>query len=103
MKMSKDDVTNREVLETILEAINVFSSHVDSEFNTVRSEINSTKSEAGSMKSEIKSINTRLTRVESEMVTKDYLDRKLWDLQGDMVAMTRREIARHEERFHAAT
>lgn len=77
MMTSKDDITNKEILE----ALNVFAEHVDSEFG---------------------SMNSRLTRVESQMVTKDYLDRKLWDLQGDMASMTRREIERHETRFHAA-
>lgn len=47
-------------------------------------------------------IELEMGRINSQMVTKDYLDRKLWDLQGDMVAMTRREIERHEMRFHAA-
>ena len=42
-------------------------------------------------------IDTRLTRVEADMVTvkstmvtKDYLDEKLGDLKGDMVAMVRK-------------
>lgn len=83
MMMSKNDITNKEILE----AITVFAEATDQRFTKIESEI-------GSM-------NQRLTHVESEMVTKDYLDRKLWDLQGDMVAMTRREIERREARFHA--
>lgn len=77
MMMSKNDITNREILE----ALNVFSTHVDSELHSIRAD---------------------MSLMKSQMVTKDYLDRKLWDLQGDMVSMTRREIERHEARFHAA-
>lgn len=34
------------------------------------------------------SIDSRLTKVESQMVTKDYLDKKLGVLKGDLVTLT---------------
>ena len=33
----------------------------------------------------------RFTKIESEMVTKDYLDEKMSDLQGDLTILTRKE------------
>lgn len=56
--------------QEILEAINVFSSHVDEEFSGIKSEISS---------------------IRSEMVTKDYLNEKLADLRGDLVVLVRKE------------
>lgn len=47
-------------------------------------------------------MDERFIKVESQMVTKDYLDEKLWDLRGDMVAMMNRGIEKHEHRLHAA-
>ena len=72
---------NSKNISNILDTLQVFSSEVDSRF-------------AANEK--------RLTRLEALMVTKDYLDEKLWDLRGDLVALVRREIGRHETRFHAA-
>lgn len=71
------DVSNHEILE----AIQTFAGDVDARFGFVEK---------------------RLTRLEALMVTKDYLDEKLWDLRGDMVAMMRREIRSHEAQFHSA-
>ena len=33
----------------------------------------------------------RFTRIESQMVTKDYLDEKMSDLRGDLTILTRKE------------
>ena len=59
------EVTTNEILE----AINVFSTHVDGEFA---------------------SLNKRVTKIEATMVTKDYLDEKLGDLRGDIIVMLRK-------------
>lgn len=72
-----DQPTNQEILE----AVNSFSSDVDNQFKEMRSDVDNQFRE---MRSEINSIK-------SQMVTKDYLDDKLYDLKGDMVAMTRKE------------
>lgn len=36
-------------------------------------------------------VETRLDKIESTMVTKDYLDDKLADLRGDLVVLMRKE------------
>ena len=41
------------------------------------------------LETRVSSVEARLTRVESQMVTKSYLDEKLFALRGDLVAMIR--------------
>lgn len=52
--------------QEILEAINVFSSEVDKQF----------------------------AKIKATMVTKDYLDSKLFDLRGDIISVIRKEDAK---------
>lgn len=66
------ETTNQEILE----AIHDFSSNVDRRFSKLESDV-----------SEIK----------SSMVTIDYLDRKLADLRGDLVVLTRKEDTKVRE------
>lgn len=76
-------------IQDVLTAINEFSTHVEATMAT---------------KDDLAVIDARLTRVEStmmtkddlaklevKMVTKDYLDEKLFDLKGDLVVMIRKE------------
>jgi hypothetical protein len=50
-----------------------------------------TKTEFNGLRSEFSELKDRVGRIESNMVTKDYLDNKLSDLRGDLVVMTRKE------------
>ena len=61
----------------ILEAINNFSTRVDEQFDHVKSEIGGLKLEIGWIK--------------SNMVTKDFLDDKIAELKGDLIALIRKE------------
>jgi hypothetical protein len=56
--------------EEILDAIGTFAEQVDIRFDAV---------------------DRRFEKIESQMVTKSYLDDKLGDLKGDMVVMLRKE------------
>ena len=55
-------------------------------FERVYEEIGGVESRLGSriggVESKVESLGTRLTRVESQMVTKEYLDDKLADMEG---------------------
>ncbi|MCG2695784.1 hypothetical protein L6248_02535 [Candidatus Parcubacteria bacterium] len=66
IKQKSGEPTNKEILK----AINAFSFDTDKHF---------------------KKVESRLGKVESNMVTKDYLDDKLADLRGDLVVLTRKE------------
>ena len=65
--------TNKEILE----AINAFSGDTDKRFDGIDGRLDG--------------IDGRLTKVETTMVTKDYLDDKLADLRGDLVVLMRKE------------
>lgn len=67
----QDETTNEEILH----AVKDFADDVQKQFDEVR---------------------TRLTKVEATMVTKDYLDEKLFDLRGDFVILMRKEDAKVE-------
>jgi archaellum component FlaC len=73
--------------QEILEAINSFSQHMDAEIGGIKTEI-------GGIKTEIGGIKTEITRIQATMVTKDYLDEKLFDMKGDIVSIVRKEDAK---------
>lgn len=62
-----------EKTDTILEAIGHFSDR---------------------MEARMSGVEKRLDRVEGDMVTKSYLDEKLFDLKGDLITLTRKEDAK---------
>lgn len=76
----------------LVEAINVLSDSTDERFNQVDARFDR-------LEGRFDHLEGRVTKIESGMVTKDYLDEKLFDLRGDAVAM----IRRHEQRFHLRT
>lgn len=63
--------------QEILEAIHAFAEQVDARFQQVDQRF--------------QGIDRRLDRMDSRMVDKSYLDDKLNDLRGDLVALTRKE------------
>ncbi len=64
--MTNDELTNQDIIE----AIGEFSNRVDGRFDK---------------------IEQRLNRVESTMVTKEYLDEKMADQRGDLTILMRKE------------
>ncbi|OGH88706.1 MAG: hypothetical protein A3J93_01255 [Candidatus Magasanikbacteria bacterium RIFOXYC2_FULL_42_28] len=79
--------SNEEVLGTVnelAEAVQLFATKVDQRFDGVDKRFDG-------VDKRFDVIEKRLTRVESLMVTKDYLDDKLADLRGDLVVMMRKE------------
>ncbi|MFH1631576.1 MAG: hypothetical protein ABIA47_00935 [bacterium] len=86
---------NEQSHQEILETISIFAESVDSRFDGI-----DTRFEG--IDNRIDGIDRRLNRVEALMVTKDYLNEKLWSLRGDLVSMIRREVGKHITQFHAA-
>lgn len=66
--------------QEILEAINEFATNTEQRFNKLEGEISGIKGEIGSIK--------------AGMVTKNYLDSKLFDLRGDIISVIRKEDAK---------
>lgn len=71
--MPEKEPTNQEILE----AINEFATNTEQRFNKIEGEIKGIKGDIGGIK--------------ATMVTKDYLDSKLFDLRGDIISVIRKE------------
>ena len=63
----------------VLEAINDFATSVEERFSGVDNRL--------------EGLEKRLTHVENIMVTKDYLDRKLFEFRGDIVLYVQKHCA----------
>ncbi len=77
MTMDKEP-TNYEILE----AVNKFATHTEEQFQEIKSEIGGMKSEIGGMK--------------ALMVTKDYLDEKIFTMRGDIIAVIKQEDVKYQ-------
>lgn len=90
---------NQQILSDILDTVIFIKDNAVSktEFNELKSEVSDLKSEFGDLKSEVGTLSGRVGRIESQMVTKDYLDNKLADLRGDLVVLTRKEDTKLRE------
>lgn len=77
----------------ILEAIADFSESVDHRFDAVESRLTNVESRLTNVESNLTGVKAGIGSLKSQMVTKDYLDRKLYEVRGDMVAMVRCEIS----------
>ena len=63
--------------QEILEAIHAFAEQVDRRFSGIEGDMNSLK--------------IKVASIESRMVDKTYLDDKIADLRGDLIALSRKE------------
>jgi len=82
----------------ILEAIHAFADQVDRRFerletdvSSLKTDVSSLKTDVSSLKTDVSSLKTDVSYLKSQMVTKDYLDRKVADLRGELVLLTRKE------------
>lgn len=74
MKTWPNDVSNQEILE----ALNSFAYSVDLRFDR--------------LENQMETMSHRVTKVETSMVTKGYLDDKLSDLKSDLMHYTDKQI-----------
>ena len=116
MKTSPNDVSNQEIFHAI-QKISEDVGSLKSDVGSLKTDVGSLKSELGSMSFDLGSLkesqatlieavqefssdtdarfrlmDSRLTRVESRMVTKDYLDAKLASLKSDLRQDTAKQI-----------
>ncbi len=80
--LKKNAATKQELAE-VLETVNFIKENAAS-----KEELLGVKQDLAGVE---QGLETRLTSVESQMVTKEYLDEKLSDLRGDMTIITRKE------------
>lgn len=87
--------SNKEILEAIIEAINIFANNVDGRFENMERRFEQ-------IDKRFDGLELRITRVEATMVTKSYLDDKLADLKGDMIGIIKKEDDKVNALTHAA-
>ena len=111
MENHAKDISNKEVVQGIIDAVQTMSTDIDTSLNiidrrltrlevdlsSVKGDLGSVKGDLGSVKGDLASVKTDLlsakgdlSSVKSQMVTKDYLDNKLADLRSDLVIMARK-------------
>lgn len=61
------------------------------EFDGLRSDVSGVRSDVSSLKTDVKGLVQRVDKIEATMVTKNYLDDKLVDVKGDIIAELRHE------------
>lgn len=101
--MKKNDTT--EILEAIgslanqvqdlklsgaetLEAVGLLADQMQD----VHEDVQCLKTDVATLKTDVGGLKTKVTRIEANMVTKDYLDDKLADLHGDVVQFVKRRV-----------
>lgn len=84
-------------IQDVLETINIFATHVDKKFaridkrfDDVDRQFKELSGEIAELKVKVADIDKRLHWVEENMVTKEYLDKKLDELRADLTLMAQR-------------
>ncbi len=99
--MSGDQPTNKEIIE----AIQAFSTNVDGQFRDVNGQFKEVRSNLRDVDTRLydlrnriqivddrlQGVDDRLHQVENTMVTKEYLDERLFDLKADLALLTKKE------------
>ncbi len=80
--------TNARV-DDVLDVINHFANHVESELETIKSTM-ATKDDLARLEYRMSGLEKKMDGLETRVVTKDYLDNKLADLRGEFVTSRRK-------------
>lgn len=80
--------------QDILNAINSFANVVENCFNTLEHDVSGLKSDVSDLKVKASNSEKDIANIKNQMVTKHYLDEKLYDLRGDLILLTRKEDAK---------
>lgn len=88
-QMVKDEISTKQVWDAtqqILEAVNLFSDHVENRFSLVDKRFNEVDKRFDEVDKRFDVIEQDVSSIKNVMVTKDYLDEKMADLHGDLIA-----------------
>lgn len=93
-KVTPPEPTNREILETLedfMGMVNGYAIKTESDIAELKIMASKNTSDITDIKDRLGSVENQLDRVKGQLatrvVTKDYLDDKLFDLRGDFVAL----------------
>lgn len=81
--MSDTHTHNEENMQEVLDAINTFASHVEKRFQAIEARLTA-------IEQRLDSLEQRVSVIEATIVTKDYLDEKLFDVRADFRMIGRR-------------
>lgn len=80
----EQEVTTKDILE----AVNTFAENVQGQLNDIKDDIGTLKSDVGTLKSDMRWVKATIN---TQMVTKDYLDEKLGLNKGELVVAIKNE------------
>lgn len=95
--MEEQNEKHNEILgavHEVLEAVGHFSDRMETRMSGVESKLSGVETRLSGVESRLGTVEKRLDSVEGDMVTKSYLDEKLFDLKGDLITLTRKEDAK---------
>lgn len=84
IKPMKDETTHEEIfgaIQEVLETVNTFATHVDSEFFAVKERLDHIEFELSGVQSELGNVKSKV----NTLPTKDYLDDKLSDQKAQIL------------------
>jgi tetrahydromethanopterin S-methyltransferase subunit G len=91
------DITDQKI-DDVLNAVNQFASHTEERFQKIDTRLDGMDKRFDGMDKRfdrvdgrLDGVDDRMDRMETTMVTKDYLDDKLADLKGDIITVVRKE------------
>ena len=76
-----------ETIDDVLSAINSFSTRVDERMDVL-------DGDTKDVNNDISEMRTDLNKVQSQMVTKDYLDKRVSEMKGESISLVRKEDAK---------
>jgi archaellum component FlaC len=82
--MPNDDVTLKEVLETVGDVLET----VNKGFSGVQTQIEGLKTDVAGLKQDVAGLKKDVVEIKAVMVTKDYLDEKLGTVNGKIAILT---------------
>ncbi|NQV12215.1 hypothetical protein HQ524_02540 [Candidatus Uhrbacteria bacterium] len=90
-----EEITTREIFDTLVG----FAKSTEENFVIVKADISDLKTDVGVLKTDVavlkisvEKLETNVTRIDSQMVTKHYLDDKLANLRGELIQIIDRKI-----------
>ncbi len=91
-------MSNEPTNQDILDVLQSFAGSVDDRFvelkddiSDIKADVAVLKTDVAVLKTDVSALKTDMVGVKATMVTKEYLDDKMFDLRGDLVSLVRKE------------
>ena len=94
MQEMREDI---HILKSDVSALKTDVSALKTDVSALKTDVSALKLDNKSIHSEIVSMHSEIGSLRNQMVTKDYLDRKIFELRGDLVYRIRKSEYKFEE------